>query len=95
VQKIRLAAISCPSGAKGDNPAAIKSALIKLIQCATVGRYSKAKVVLPAPFGPAIIQQMGITTIPAFVRSRFWYFLYFVHLKEITTAKTIFFQELN
>ena len=47
------------SGAKGANPAAIKSALIKIGQLASFGRYSQAKVVLPAPFGPAMIITFG------------------------------------
>lgn len=33
---------------------------MKRDQPATCGRYSSAKVVLPAPFGPAMIQQVGI-----------------------------------
>ena len=44
-----------PSGAKGDNPAAIKSAFTKFGQSASLGRNSRAKVVFPAPFGPAMI----------------------------------------
>jgi hypothetical protein len=64
-RKIRLAEISCRSGSSGDSPAAIKSALIKRVQPATFGRYSNAKVVLPAPLGPATIQQVGISFILA------------------------------
>jgi hypothetical protein len=30
----------------------------------TVYKYSSAKVVLPAPFGPAMVQQVGISTPP-------------------------------
>jgi hypothetical protein len=53
---INLAAlIAANSGAKGDNPAAIKSALTKNGQPASLGKNSRAKVVLPAPFGPAMI----------------------------------------
>jgi hypothetical protein len=63
-RKIRLAATSCFSGASGDKPAAIRSALIKFWQLATLGKYSRAKVVLPAPLGPAMIQQIGISLIP-------------------------------
>ena len=37
----------------GDRPAAIRSALIKWGQWASRWRYSMAKVVLPAPLGPA------------------------------------------
>ena len=43
------------SGAKGDNPAAIKSAFTKLGKSASVGKNSRAKVVLPEPFGPAMM----------------------------------------
>lgn len=46
-----LAAINSASGAKGDKPAAIRSALIKCLQFATIGRYFIANVVLPAPLG--------------------------------------------
>jgi hypothetical protein len=42
------------SGAKGDSPAAIRSALTNTGQAASLGRNSRAKVDLPAPFGPAI-----------------------------------------
>ena len=53
---IKLAAfIAAVSDANDANPAAIKSALIKVRQSASFGRYSRAKVVLPAPLGPAII----------------------------------------
>jgi len=39
----------------GDNPAAIKSAFTKLGKSTSVGKNSRAKVVLPAPFGTAIM----------------------------------------
>ena len=48
------------SGLNGDMPAAIKSALINLGQSASFGRNVRAKVVLPAPLGPAIITTLGI-----------------------------------
>jgi hypothetical protein len=41
------------SGAKGESPLAIKSALIKSGHPASLGRNSCVNVVLPAPFGPA------------------------------------------
>ena len=44
----RMAAVS---GENGDIPCAIKSALTKFVQFARLGRTSRAKVVLPAPFG--------------------------------------------
>ena len=59
-QKERLAANNSRSGASGESPAAIRSALMKCVQPATRGRYSNAKVVLPAPLGPAMIQQVGV-----------------------------------
>lgn len=43
------------SGEKGDKPAAIMSALMKFRQSAYFGRNSRANVVFPAPFGPAIM----------------------------------------
>lgn len=43
------------SGANGDKPAAIKSALMKRGHCASAGRNDLAKVVFPAPLGPAMI----------------------------------------
>lgn len=44
------------SGANGERPSAIKSALMKMGHPASCGRYSHAKVVLPAPLGPATIK---------------------------------------
>ena len=41
------------SGLKGESPVAIRSALIKCGHWASAGRKARAKVVLPAPFGPA------------------------------------------
>jgi len=43
------------SGEKGDIPCAIKSALMKFLQSAYFGRKVLAKVVLPTPFGPAMM----------------------------------------
>ena len=42
-------------GLKGANPAAIKFVLMKRRVCASAGKKSRANVVLPAPFGPAMI----------------------------------------
>ncbi len=42
-------------GRNGLKPAAIESALTKTGQSASFGRNSVAKVVFPAPFGPATI----------------------------------------
>ena len=49
------ALIDAVSGANGAKPAAIKSAFTKIGQLASLGKYSRAKVVLPAPFGPAMM----------------------------------------
>jgi len=49
------ALMAASSGANGENPAAIKSALIKVVQCASLGKNSRANVVFPAPLGPAMI----------------------------------------
>ncbi len=49
------AVIAASSGPNGDRPAAIRSAFTKRGQPASFGRYSVAKVVFPAPFGPAMI----------------------------------------
>jgi hypothetical protein len=43
------------SGENGDIPLAIKSALMKFWQFAYQGRNLLANVVLPTPFGPAIM----------------------------------------
>jgi hypothetical protein len=43
------------SGLKGANLAAIKSALMNLRVCAFAGKKPRANVVLPAPFGPAMM----------------------------------------
>lgn len=49
------ASIATFSGANGDNPYAIRSALIKLTVLASCGKNSCAEVVFPAPLGPAIM----------------------------------------
>jgi hypothetical protein len=49
---------------KGANPAAIKSALINLSVWASEGKKSRAKVVLPAPLGPAMMMIFFQTAYP-------------------------------
>ena len=49
------ARMAAASGANGGKPAAIKSALMNREHCASFGRKDRAKVVFPAPFGPAIM----------------------------------------
>src|SRR5690606_28606321 len=51
----RPARIAAVSGANGARPAAIRSALMKRGTLASAGRNDCAKVVLPAPFGPAMM----------------------------------------
>ena len=51
----RPALMDADSGLKGANPAAIKSALMKRRVCASAGKKSWVNVVLPAPFGPAMM----------------------------------------
>src|ERR1041384_6534936 len=63
---IRPARIAADSGENGASPAAIKSALMKVGQSASLGRNCRAKVVLPAPFGPAM---MMIFLSPVILRS--------------------------
>src|SRR6266545_5404853 len=53
------AAIAALSGRKGESPLAIKSAFTKCMTPMSLGRNSLAKVVLPAPFGPAMTMQCG------------------------------------
>src|SRR5258708_17771435 len=43
-------------GANGDSPSAMRSALTKVRQSDSCGRNSRAKVVFPAPLGPATIR---------------------------------------
>jgi len=51
---IRPARNSAVPGAKGDSPAAIRSAFTNTGQLASFGKNSVANVVFPAPFGPAM-----------------------------------------
>ena len=51
----QAALIATVYGAKGAKPDAIKSALMKIGQLASLGRNSRANVVFPAPLGPAIM----------------------------------------
>ena len=51
----RAALKEIDSGLKGANPAAIRSALMKRNVCASLGKKFLAKVVFPAPLGPAIM----------------------------------------
>jgi hypothetical protein len=51
----RPARRAASSGANGDRPAAIRSALMKVVMPTSNGRYSRANVVLPAPLGPAMM----------------------------------------
>ena len=60
-KNILLAVICSIFGLSGLRPEAIRSALIKCKHSAKPGRNSMAKVVFPAPFGPAMIQQVGIS----------------------------------
>ena len=57
----RPAAIAKDEGLKGASPSAIRSALTNTGQSASKGKNSRAKVVLPAPFGPAIISTLGLS----------------------------------
>src|SRR3954452_20640062 len=60
VNTSRPARMAWVSGANGESPAAIRSALTNSRQWTKSGRNSVAKVVLPAPFGPAITKAVGI-----------------------------------
>jgi hypothetical protein len=51
---MRPAVMAADAGLNGAKPAAIKSALMKCAKPASFGKNDVAKVVLPAPFGPAI-----------------------------------------
>lgn len=57
----RPAAIRPEAGSRGERPAASKSALTKLRICSR-GKKVLANVVLPAPFGPAMIKHRGISS---------------------------------
>ena len=52
----RPARIAARPGSSGEIRAAIRSTLMKSGQFASRGRYSNANVVLPAPFGPAMMK---------------------------------------
>jgi hypothetical protein len=52
---IRPALKATVDGEYDNIPAAIKSALTKFIQLASLGKKSLANVVLPTPLGPAIM----------------------------------------
>jgi hypothetical protein len=43
------------SGEKGEIPSAIRSAFMKFLQSAYLGRNVRANVVFQAPFGPAMM----------------------------------------
>ena len=55
VRNKRRALSAARSGFNGDRPAANKSAFTKRTTPASFGKNSRAKVVLPAPFGPAMM----------------------------------------
>ena len=57
------ARILAEDGSNGDNPAAIKSAFTNTGQWASWGKNSLAKVVLPAPLGPAMITIFGLVIV--------------------------------
>src|SRR5258708_788285 len=63
------AAIAALSGRRGESPLAIKSAFTKCMTPTSLGRNSLAKVVLPAPFGPAMTMQRGRSkwVLPGFI----------------------------
>src|SRR6478736_7478132 len=52
---MRPARIATASGLNGESPAAMRSAFTNAGHSASSGRNSRAKVVLPAPFGPAMM----------------------------------------
>jgi hypothetical protein len=54
------------SGANGAIPAAIRSALTNTGHPASLGKNSCAKVVFPAPFGPAMMMMRGGVSIDHF-----------------------------
>ena len=59
---MRPAWMATSVGANGDSPRAISSALTKFGQRSTFGSRLNDAVVLPAPFGPAIIYKFGCRT---------------------------------
>ena len=74
--------MAAASGAKGDSPAAIKSALMNVGQLASLGKNSRAKVVLPAPLGPAMM-----TIFLSDLVKRCLWFLFGVHRDRIMFYK--------
>ena len=65
-RKSRPAAKAANSGRRGESPAASRSALTKWTTPASRGRNSRANVVLPAPFGPAMMMHRGFVWRNAF-----------------------------
>src|SRR5262245_5693369 len=57
---MRPAAKLARPGSSGESPLAIKSAFTKWTIPAPLTRYSRAKVVLPAPLGPEMTTQRGV-----------------------------------
>ncbi len=55
----RPAANAANSGRNGESPVAIKSGLTKWITAASLAKNSRAKVVFPAPLGPAMMMHLG------------------------------------
>ena len=55
----RPALTAASPGSSGDSPAAMRSAFTKRITSAPSGKYRRAKVVFPAPFGPAMTMHRG------------------------------------
>ena len=53
------AATAASEGLRGESPAAIRSAFTKCMTPASIGRNSRANVVLPEPLGPAITIHRG------------------------------------
>ncbi len=59
VSRTAAASVDFAMGRKGDSPLAINSGLTKWITPASLVKNSRAKVVFPAPFGPAMMMQRG------------------------------------
>jgi hypothetical protein len=55
----RPALTAASLGSSGDRPPAMRSAFTKWTTPASAGKYRRAKVVFPAPLGPAITMQRG------------------------------------
>src|SRR5258708_38531601 len=60
--------MAAASGSKGEGPAAMRSAFTKTGSPASNGRNSRANVVFPAPFGPA----MMTTFLTSLTRLSYW-----------------------